>query len=237
MSGLPKKLHMKIIQLAFALLISSNSFAQFAVIKDNDGYVNIRTEASKGNNISDKLNNGFVVYCFEPVNNWINIDYSKNNKDLSGYLYKDRVTYLSEFEKIPLIKETKTKVVFQKADITISIESKNFQSNTAKLSYFKDNKSIVEKINGKQFWGTDGEIPKTAFKSITITIGSQTIELPKNAFEDLYEPSLFNTKTNYDKNSSILYISSSNSDGAGSYELVWVIEKGQYKERKVAYGF
>ncbi|MEN2489942.1 hypothetical protein AAYQ05_19220 [Flavobacterium sp. B11] len=227
---------MKKIFLLCIILSRINAFAQFAVIKDNDGYVNIRTEASKGNNISDKLNNDFVVYCFEPVNNWINIDYSKNNKDLSGYLYKDRVKYLSDFEKIPLVKETKTKVVFQKGDIAISIESKNFESSTAKLTFSKD-KSFLEKINGKQFWGTDGGIPKTAFKSITITIESQTIELPKNAFEDLYEPSLFNTKTNYDKNSNTLYISSSNSDGAGSYELVWVIKKGQYKERKVAYGF
>ncbi|QLC67623.1 hypothetical protein LPB248_15300 [Flavobacterium sp. LPB0248] len=214
-----------------------NASAQFAVIKDNDGYVNIRTEASKGNNISDKLNNGFVVYCFEPKNNWINIDYSKNDKDKSGYLYKDRVQYLSEFTKIPLIKETQTKVIFEKDGLSISIESKKFESNTAKLSYFKDSKSIVKKINGKHFWGTDGGIPKTTFKSITIDMGSQTIELPKNAFEDLYEPSLFNTKINYDKNSDILYISSSNSDGAGSYELIWIIEKGQYKERKVAYGF
>ncbi|KAF2081293.1 SH3 domain-containing protein [Flavobacterium sharifuzzamanii] len=228
---------MKKIFLLFIILSTISAFAQFAVIKDNDGFVNIRTEASIGNNISDQLKNGFVVYCFEPAKNWINIDYSKNNKDLSGYLYKDRVKYLSDFEKIPLVKETKTKVVFQKADITISIESKNFQSNTAKLSYFKDSKSIVEKINGKHFWGTDGEIPKTTFKSITITIGSQTIELPKNAFEDLFEPNLFRTQINYDKNSNALYISSSNSDGAGSYELAWVIEKGQYKERKVAYGF
>jgi len=227
---------MKKIYFFSVILFSSSLFAQFAVIKDNDGYVNVRSEASKGNNISDQLKNGFLVYCFEPEKNWINIDYSKNNKDLGGYLYKDRVKYLSEFANVPLIKETKTNVVFKKDDLTISIESKNFESNTAKLTFSKD-KSFLEKINGKHFWGTDGRIPKTTFKSITITIGSQTIELPKNAFEDLYEPSLFNTKVNYDKSSNTLYISSSNSDGAGGYELVWVIEKGQYKERKVTYGF
>jgi len=218
------------------LLLSNTTFSQFAIIKDNDGYVNVRTEASKGNNISDQLKNGFVVFCFEPEKNWINIDYSKNNKDLSGYLYKDRIKYLSEFAKIPLVKETKTKVIFQKDDLTISIESKNFESNTAKLTFSKD-KSFLDKINGRQFWGTDGGIPKTAFKTITVVIGTKAIELPKNAFEDLFEPSLFNTKINYDQSSSTLYISSTNSDGAGSYELVWIIEKGQYKERKIAYGF
>ncbi len=227
---------MKKIVLLCIILSRINAFAQFAVIKDNDGYVNVRSEASKGNNISDQLKNGFVVYCFEPEKNWINIDYSKNNKDLSGYLYKDRVKYLSDFEKIPLVKETKTKVIFQKGDLTISIESKSFESNTAKLIFSKD-KSFLEKINGKQFWGTDGGIPKTAFKTITVAIGTKTIELPKNAFEDLFEPNLSSTRINYDKSSDTLYISSTNSDGAGSYELVWIIEKGQYKERKVTHGF
>ena len=28
-----------------------------------------------------------------------------------------------------------------------------------------------------------------------------------------------------------------NSDGAGSYEVIWKIEKGVYKERYIAYGF
>ncbi|WP_051951551.1 hypothetical protein [Flavobacterium sp. ASV13] len=219
------------------ILSQINAFAQFAVIKDKDGYVNIRTETSKGNNISDKLNNGFVVYCFEPKNNWINIDYSKNNKDRNGYLYKDRVQYLSEFMTIPLVKETQTKVLFKKDGFDISIESRNFESNSAKLTFLEKDKSILKKINGKAFWGTDGGIPKKTYKSITIVIDNKTIELPKNSFDDLFEPSLYNTKINYDKKNDILYITSSNSDGAGGYEIVWVIEKGKYKERKIAFGF
>lgn len=228
---------MKIIFFSVILLFSSNLFAQFAVITDNDGYANIRSEAQKGNNISDKLNNGFLVYCFTPENNWINIDYSKNNKDLNGYLYKDRIKYLSEFTKIPLIKETQTKVIFQKDSLNITIESKKFDPNVAKLTYFKNNKSQLDKINGKRFWGTDGDIPKKVYKFIKVTMRNKTIELPLDSFEDLFEPSFFNTKINYNKKDDILYIYSSNSDGAGSYEIVWIIEKGKYKERKIAYGF
>ncbi|WP_426483969.1 hypothetical protein [Flavobacterium sp. 2] len=227
---------MKVISILLVFYFN-NAFAQFAVIKDNDGYVNIRSEASKENNISDKLNNGFVVYCFEPKNNWINIDYSKNNKDRNGYLYKDRVQYLSEFAVIPLVKETKNQVIFKKDGFDISIESKNFESNSAKLTFLEKDKSILKKINGKDFWGTDGGIPKKAYKSITVVIDKKTIELPKNSFDDLFEPSLYNTKINYDKKNDMLYISSSNSDGAGGYEIVWVIEKGKYKERKIAFGF
>ncbi|WPO79376.1 hypothetical protein [Flavobacterium sp. KACC 22761] len=227
---------MKVISILLVFFFN-NAFAQFAVIKDNDEYVNIRTEASIENNVSDKLNNGFVVYCFEPKNNWINIDYSKNNKDRNGYLYKNRVQYLSEFTTIPLIKKTQTQVIFEKNGLNISIESKNFESNSAKLTFLEKDKSILKKINGKDFWGTDGGIPKSTYKSIAVVIDNNTIELPKNAFDDLFEPNLYNTKINFDKKNNILYIASSNSDGAGGYEIVWVIEKGKYKERKIVYGF
>jgi hypothetical protein len=55
--------------------------------------------------------------------------------------------------------------------------------------------------------------------------------------ENLYEISLANTKAHYDKANDILYIQSMNSDGAGSYEVIWKIEKGIYKNRFIAYGF
>lgn len=221
----------------FILLFTNTTFAQFAVISDADGYVNVRSEAQKGNNISDKLNNGFVVFCFTPENNWLNIDYSKNNKDRNGYLYKDRIKYLSEFTKIPLYKESETEVIFQKDSLKLIIESQKFDAKTARLTFLNNNKSFLKEINGRPFFGTDGNIPKRIYKLITVTIGSKTIQLPKISFDDLFEPSLFNTKINYNKKDDILYITSSNSDGAGGYEVVWVIEKGKYKERKIAYGF
>ncbi|WP_431242945.1 hypothetical protein ACQ9BO_25155 [Flavobacterium sp. P21] len=155
---------MKLISILL-FFFSNISFAQFAIISDRDGFVNIRKEAKTGNNISDQLNNGFVVYCFEPENNWINIDYSKNNKDRNGYLYKDRIQYLSEFTKIPLFKETQSQVIFKKDGFYINIESKNFESNSAKLTFLEKEKSVLKKINGKDFWGTDGGIPKRLIKA------------------------------------------------------------------------
>ncbi|OXB16381.1 hypothetical protein B0A68_08280 [Flavobacterium reichenbachii] len=205
-------------------------------MNDNDGFANIRSEARKGNNISDKLDNGFLVYGFQPEDNWIGIDYTKNNKDLGGYVYKDRIKFLSEFTKIPLSKETAAKVTFKKDNFNIVTESKKFDPKTAKITYSKD-KSYIQKINGKEIWGADGNTPKIAYKSITVVMGDKTIEVPASAFDDLFEPNFFSTQINYNKKEDILYICSSNSDGAGGYEVVWVIENGKYKERKTARGF
>ena len=79
---------MKIIaSIIFTLIMSQVIFGQFAIISDKDGFVNVRNSANIGNNISEKLENGFVIYSFEPKGNWINIDYKKNGKELNGYIY------------------------------------------------------------------------------------------------------------------------------------------------------
>ncbi|MBU2061749.1 MAG: hypothetical protein KKH44_07885, partial [Bacteroidetes bacterium] len=92
-----------------------------------DGFVNVRSSAEKGNNISDKLENGFIVYCFEPEGNWINIDYKKNGKDLNGYIYRDRIKYISSFENVALKSNLGGKVKMENGNIKIEIAETKFE--------------------------------------------------------------------------------------------------------------
>jgi hypothetical protein len=212
-------------------------FSQFGIINDLDGFVNVRSSAEKGNNISDKLENGFIVYYFEPKGNWINIDYKKNGKELNGYIYKDRIKYITDFQKIPLKSELDGKVNLENENIKIEISETKFIKEKHKLKFLKNDKSILEKIDNLQIFGTDGNIPKREYKSINIEINNVKMKLPSIALKNLYEPSLYNSKASYDEKNDILYIISSNSDGAGGYEIIWIIEKKKYKYRIEAYGF
>lgn len=202
-----------------------------------DGFVNVRRSAEKGNNVTDKLENGFIVYYFEIEGNWINIDYKKNGKELNGYIYKDKIKYITDFQKIPLKSELDGKVMLENENLKIEISETKFIKEKHKLKFLKNDKSILMEIDNLHFFGTDGNIPKREYKSIQIEINNIKIELPNEALKNLYEPSLYNTKANYDEKNDILYIFSSNSDGAGSYEIIWVIEKMKYKYRIEAYGF
>jgi hypothetical protein len=222
----------------FLLIFLSNlTFGQFAIISDKDGYSNIRSSAETENTITDKLENGHLIYCFENKGNWINIDYTKNNKELNGKVYKDRVKLISDYKTIPQQSETANSVVYAKDSVKIIVTQQKFDKNKYRFCYYKDAEDQIELINGKRYWGTDGEEPSSAYKSILIYIGKKKINLPPTALENLFEPSLYNTQINYDSENNILYIQSMNSDGAGSYEVIWKIEKGIYKIRYVAYGF
>lgn len=228
---------MKITFTIFLTLISCFAFGQFGIIHDQDGSCNVRNSAKKGNNIIDKLYNGHLVYVFENNGNWTNIDYTKNTKELNGQVYKDRLILISSYQNVPILTKDKSKVVLQKDSLQIVLTQQNFDRTKHKFTYNKEYRDQIQLINNKKYWGTDGGLPKTEYKSIEVYDGKTKLTLPKSALENLYEVSLYNSQVNYDKTNNIIYIQSMNSDGAGSYEVIWKVEKGVYKERYIAYGF
>lgn len=212
-------------------------FGQFAIIYDKDSFCNVRTSAEKGNNIIDKLENGHIVYCFPNNSNWTDIDYSKNKKDLNGQVYKDRVIFVSSYLTVPVLTKDNYKITLKKDSIKVVLTEQKFDKSKHKFSFYKEAKDQIELVDNKKYWGRDGGVPTSEYKSIEVTIGQNKISLPKTALKNLYEPSLYNTEVNYDKTNDIIYIQSMNSDGAGSYEVIWKIEKGVYRDRYIAYGF
>ena len=227
---------MKAILAIYMIILSNYSFAQFAIIRDKDGFCNVRTSGGKNNNIIDSLEKGHLVYGFPNNTNWTEIDYTKNKKERSGQLYKDRLMFVSNFEEIPISSKENSKIILKKEGITVVLNEQNFDKSKHKFSYYKDANDQIEFIDKKKYWGTDGGIPKTEYKSIVVLMGHVILLLPTTAFENLYEINLDATSVNYDKANDILYIQSMNGDGAGSYVVIWRVEKGIYKDKLISYG-
>ena len=208
----------------------------FAVINDKDGYVNVRKEKSVHSKVLKKLDNNTLIFVLEYdkayYGNWI---YADNE----GYIYNDRVKWI---EKLPKIAKGITKgntIVFEGKEIQVTLSTEKFDKSKHSFKYHKEYRDIIEKIDGKPFWGTDGNMPKREYKSIEVKIRGKQVPIPKSAYNDLYESSLyieFNS-VHYDKDNDILYIVANNGDGAGSYMVCWQIEKGLYKGRKVGIPF
>ena len=220
----------------FLLLINlSISYGQefeFAIIKDIDGFVNVRnTKNLNENNIVDKLENGFVVTHFGAEGNWILIDYEKNGKFQNGYVYKDRVLNISKFTKLTKKQIIENEVILANRKVEIKITEKEFEKTKHSFKYYKENPNQLYLIDEKEIFGTDGNIPKKEYNSIVIKIDTLKIELPNEAIENLYEPKLEFTNANFDEKTETYYIQSLNGDGAGGYAIIWIIEKGKYKKR------
>lgn len=205
-----------------ATLIAQLSLAQFAKIVDKDGYVNIRENADANSKVIGKINSDEIVYIFEPDNkNWANVS--------NGYVHNSRLKYIESYPSVPPAVRDANKAVFKSGNIKVSIVSGKFN--------FKENeKDFTSTLHGdfykgQQVWGIDGTIPKSHYLSITAQIGDRTVQIPSKEIENLFNIDNKSTTCHYDRINDILYISILNSEGAGSYAGLFIIEKGEYKSR------
>ncbi|MEJ8843453.1 hypothetical protein WG954_13775 [Lacibacter sp. H375] len=215
----------------------SFSFGQFAIVNDKDSLLNVREDGQPNSKVVDKLPNGHLIFCFENKGNWTNIDYTKKGKELNGHIYKDRYKLVSSFPVLTVSKKTATSITLKKDTVEVTITQSKFDKKKHTFRHIKDYPDQIQLIDNKKYWGMDGGMPTTQFESIVIKVGQKIIKLPKNALEGLYEPSIYSAAVNYDKANETFYIQTMNSDGAGSYLVLWKIEKGLYKDRLVVYGF
>ena len=223
-------------------LINNVVFAQvieggaFAVINDKDGYVNVRKEKSVHSKVLKKLDNNTLIFVLEydkaQEGNWI---YADNE----GYIYNDRVKWIHNFPQIAKGITKGNTIVFEGKEIQVTLSTEKFDKSKHSFKYHKEYRDIIEKIDGKPFWGTDGNMPKREYKSIEVKIRGKQVSIPQSAYNDLYESYLYTefNSVHYDKDNDILYIVANNGDGAGSYMVCWQIEKGVYKGRKVGIPF
>ena len=230
------------------LLLTINAFAQgplgdYAVVKDKDGYVNIRAKESVKSKIVGTLPNNTLVYTLfdttedetgeEIFFNWIAVD--------KGYVHKSRLKMVGEFPSIGKGKEQGNSITIAGKGISVTITTQKFDKTKHKITKKKHKEYSEYIIDGKRVQGLDNDefLPKDHYKSITVTINGKNIPIPKSAYDDLYEIGIWDTNNfaYYDKEDDILYIIAHNGDGANAYEVCWQIVKGEYKTRIIGEPF
>ena len=136
--------------------------------------------------------------------------------ELQGYVHKSRIIPLNKLNK------------YSGNDLIFKYTLAPFNKEDKIIDYSND-KYIVH-INGLHPWGTDGDLPTTEIKAIKVSIESKEIFIPKILFMDIYECGnefdIYKIENKY-------IVFQFNSDGAGGYDLAWVITKGGIKQRLV----
>ena len=223
------------------LLLTTNAFAQgpigdYAVVKDKDGYVNIRAKESVKSKIVGTLPNNTLVNVFfladdeETPLNWIAVN--------KGYVHKSRLKKIKEFPSIGKGKEQGNSITIAGKDISVTFTSQEFDETKHKITKKRNELGYYEYvIDGKIGVGLNGDayLPKNHYKSITVTINGKNVPIPKSAYDDLYEVCLF--EPNYtvycDKEDDIFYIVGTHGNDSYMYEVCWQIVKGEYKTRVI----
>ena len=225
------------------LLLTTNAFAQglfgdYAVVKDKDGYVNIRAKASVKSQIVGTLPANTLVNVYfwedEPTPpNWIAVD--------RGYVHKSRLKMISEFPSIGKGKEQGNSITIAGKGISVTLTKQPFDKTKHKITKKKHKEYTEFIIDGKKIYGRDNDefLPEDHYKSITVTINGKDVPIPKSAYDDLYQVWVhpYNNEVYYDKEDDVLYIFVRCGDGAFSYKVCWQIVKGEYKTRIIGEPF
>ncbi|MBO1884142.1 SH3 domain-containing protein [Capnocytophaga sp. Marseille-Q4570] len=212
--------------------LSTNAFAQgplgdYAVVKDKDGYVNIRAKENVKSKIVGTLPNNTLVYGFfdkefNPTN-WIEVD--------KGYVHQSRLKKIFDFRTIEG-KVQGNSVIFDDKDVKVTITKQKFDKTKHKIT--KKGQGSYEQliIDGKEIiYGWDGSLAQDHYKSITVTMKGKNVPIPKSAYDDLYEISYFSSSIYYDEEAEALYIYAVNGEAGLAYQVCWQIVKGEYKTR------
>ena len=229
------------------LLLMTNAFAQgpfgdYAVVKDKDGYVNIRAKENVKSKIVGTLPNNTLVYTFfdttddetgeEIFFNWLYVD--------KGYVHKSRLKKIYEFPSIGKgkKKETENSITIAEKGISVTISTQKFDKTKHKITEKKHKYYDELIIDGKRAQGADF-IPENHYKSIVVNINGKNVSIPKSAYDDLYEVWVYpyNNQVYYDKEDDVLYIFVRCGDGANAYKVCWQIVKGEYKTRIIGQPF
>jgi hypothetical protein len=151
--------------------------------------------------------------------------------------------------EIPINTCTDSLVHFYKGNIFVHIFNSKFDSTQHHLTYTDNLKNLLLLIDNKSFSGTNGSIPQRKVDSIILIMHSHfLVKFPDSAYSGIYEPHLCDfsgdkkvkyTSSHYkvfqspDKRR--LYIYMLNGEGAGKYEVTWVIQDGKYYTRVLDY--
>jgi hypothetical protein len=223
---------MKIIFSTFFVIISQLAYAQFAIVRDKDGFVNVRQAADVNSKVLDKLSNETIIFCFpeEAKGEWLPVDYAIENQTLPGFIHKSRVVFIDSLRAFHTTKLNDSLFSLKMDSIEIQVKTARFKSKEHKIKY---DGNYVQTINNKTPWGTDGNLPKQAYKSIQFFVGKKSFLVPKNQLADLFEPNLIYTSACIDPYTNKLYLYAMNSDAAGGYAVIWVFKNGKFISRGI----
>ena len=215
-------------------LLTTNAFAQgpfgdYAVVKDKDGYVNIRAKENVKSKIVGTLpaNTLMNVYFWEDEPtppNWIAVD--------KGYVHKSRLKKVQDFPSIGRAKEQGNSITITGKGISVTLIKQPFDKTKHKI-IIKKHKYYEELIiDGKIPQGA-AFIPENHYKSIIVTMKGKNVSIPKSAYDDLYEIFYLTRFIFYDEEAEALYIYAFNGDASLAYQVCWQIVKGEYITRIV----
>lgn len=120
-------MNIKTISVAFSCLFSSLSvLANYGLIQDPEGEVNIRAADSLNAKVIQKLSNGKVVNCHVELQtkNFCFALFESKSRAQDGFIHLSRINFFKNYQKWTLLKYSMTEAVYQLGANTINVSTR-----------------------------------------------------------------------------------------------------------------
>lgn len=219
---------MKIIYLLLGVLLAPKSgLSQYAaIIQDADGWTNVRKEPHANSEVIHRIyeNEVFWYNSGSPSKDWVSVEVPKNDfgfaegnqKEIRGYIHVSRLLPLKKLG------------VYTGTEFVFRYDFAPFDSTHRLITRGPDR--FVSAIDGRRVWGRDGGLPNKTVAGIYVEFEGHLIPIHRVFYEDIFQCA--DQVTIY-KNKDTFFVYQINGDGAGTYELAWVFDRGGLKQRLV----
>lgn len=226
----------------FPILFFAETHADYGMIQDPDGYVNVRESESLKSKIVDKLKNGEVVSCSFEYSEQGNLSfcdalYDSNGRVEFGFVHKSRINFFNGFQKWKFLKSASNEATYQFGQNQIRILVRPAQ---VAIQDFKMTAQAYTHYKNKPFFGTDGVLPTkgTMYQlgQIKVTYQGKTTIIPQQNLEQYFFPNTPLSKGGlndhemseiYSKGNDIYILNSLSNGGAAQYTLLLHIKNGK----------
>lgn len=230
------------------------SAQSMVVINDPDGYVNVRDTTNARSKIVDKAKAGVVMVVGEVLKGgWASVsrptlttlfpegeEYQYDTVATSpfmienGFVYQSRIIDIQKLKHIGRTSQNRhtiaNAVTIKNDSVVFTMTTRAFQTKGREIN--KED-GWVSDIDGRHPFGEDGDLPKIEIANMRLTIAGKPVLIPLKAYNDLFEPDLSQLNVHFDNAGYIYLYMPFNSDGAGYYEVVWVIKDRKLLRRYV----
>ncbi len=216
------------------VLITNMAIGQVAIIQDEDGFTNVRAEPNGQAAVIHRIYDNEVFWYDNEVF-WDDEEINKYQDWVSVYVPKSKYSLGCSQQAliIGFIHKSRLRPILQMP----AYQGGGFQFDYS-ITAFDSRDRIIDRhegqwitaIDGRHVWGTDGGLPTTQISNVDAIVEGQRININEAFYIDLFE---CNSGFFIRKNGDTYFVYQENSDGAGFYEIVWVLTRDGLKQRLV----
>ena len=220
----------------------------FALVRDADGYVNLREKPDLRSKILAKIPNGTPLNCAGEAGgdspDFCTALLQQAAPGGYGFIHRSRLIFPASDKNFVRLNEQPGRddtMTLSGGGQTVRIAARRIRPRRGDFSGIAKDNGTARLYRGKPFYGTDGSIPKSVFEIGHITLNGRAV--PAGELQGLFLPDFAatargsnaydNWEAYYRRTDKTLYLFDSVNNDAGSFGMCFVFKDGKFLRRYV----